>query len=59
MSVIALQIFVSFGLVALSLLLFAYSTRQRTHEHAKRLALLPLADDDAAAPKKPETQVQP
>lgn len=58
MNVIVLQVFVSFGLVALSLLLFAYSTRKRTHEHANRLALLPLADDTSPKPPQ-EPKVDP
>lgn len=53
MNVIVLQIFVSLGLVILSLVLFAFSFREKTHEHAQRLALLPLADDTT---RKPETQ---
>lgn len=45
MNVIPLQVFVSLGLVTLSLLLFVFSARQRNFEQAHRLALLPLADD--------------
>jgi len=45
MEAITLQIFVSFSLVALSLLLFAYSARQRDDEHADRLALLPIEEE--------------
>jgi hypothetical protein len=45
MNVIVLQVFVSLGLVSLSLILFGYSVAQRDHEHAKRLALFPLDDD--------------
>ncbi|MFO0551283.1 MAG: hypothetical protein U0271_23035 [Polyangiaceae bacterium] len=47
MDVIVLQIFVSLGLVVGSLLLFAFSTKQRDHEHNDRLALLPLDNDRA------------
>lgn len=47
MEVLVLQVFVSLMLVASSLLLFAVSTRQRDHEHADRLALLPLERDEA------------
>ena len=47
MEVLVLQVFVSLMLVAGSVLLFAYSMRQRDHEHADRLSLLPMADDTA------------
>ena len=42
MEVLILQVFVSLLLVGGSILLFAYSMRQRTHEHCDRLSLLPL-----------------
>lgn len=45
MEVIGLQIFVSLMLVLGSVLLFAYSAKQRDHEHGDRLALLPLEND--------------
>lgn len=45
MDVIYLQIFVSFLLVVGSLLMFAFSTRQRDTEHADRLSLLPMEDE--------------
>jgi hypothetical protein len=44
--VLTLQVFVSLMLVAGSILLFAFSMRHRDHEHADRLSLLPMADDD-------------
>ncbi len=47
MEVLSLQVFVSLGLVVSSLLLFAFTCRQKTFEHADRLALLPIEDDDA------------
>jgi hypothetical protein len=47
MEVLILQAFVSLMLVGGSLLLFGFSWRQRDHEHADRLALLPAEDDDA------------
>ena len=47
MDVLILQVFVSLMLVIGSLLLFLYSVRQRDHEHADRLALFPIALDDA------------
>ena len=49
MSVVVLQVFVSLMLVASSVLLFLVSVRQRDHEHADRLSLIPL-EDDAASP---------
>lgn len=47
MNVIVMQVFVSLVLVGASLLLFGISMRHRDHEHADRLSLLPMADDDA------------
>jgi hypothetical protein len=44
--VLALQVFVSLMLVVGSIVLFGKSMRNRDHEHADRLSLLPLADDD-------------
>ena len=46
MEVITLQVFVSLMLVGSSVLLFLYSMRKRDHEHADRLALLPMEDDE-------------
>ncbi len=45
MEVIFLQVFVSFGLVLGSILLFAFSARQRDVEHADRLALFPIEEE--------------
>jgi hypothetical protein len=45
--VVVLQVFVSLILVLGSLLLFAHSVKDRNHEHASRLSLLPLEGDDA------------
>jgi hypothetical protein len=45
--VLILQVFVSLVLVTGSLILFCQSIRRRDYEHADRLALLPVADDDA------------
>ena len=42
MEVLILQIFVSLLLVVGSLVLFGFSMRQRDHEHADRLSLLPI-----------------
>ena len=47
MEVLILQAFVSLLLVGGAVLLFVFSWRQRDHEHADRLALLPAEDDDA------------
>jgi hypothetical protein len=44
--VITLQVFVSLILVLGSVLLFAFTCRQRDFDHADRLALLPLEDDN-------------
>lgn len=46
MNVIVLQVFVSLMLVAGSVLLFITSIKNRDHEHADRLALFPLENDD-------------
>jgi hypothetical protein len=45
MEVVILQVFVSLLLVVGSVLLFAFTCRQRDFEHADRLALLPLDDE--------------
>lgn len=52
MEVIVLQVFVSLALVVGSLILFTFSVKQRDHEHAGRLALLPL-EEEVGAPNKP------
>ena len=54
MEVLILQVFVSLVLVAGSVVLFAFSMRQRDHEHADRLALFPMARDDAPPSKEPD-----
>ena len=46
MEVVTLQVFVSLMLVVGSMLLFAFTCRQRSFDHADRLALLPLEKDD-------------
>jgi hypothetical protein len=48
---VILQIFVSLALVVGSLLLFAFSVKQRDHEESHRLALFPLDADDGRAPE--------
>ncbi len=45
MEIVILQVFVSLLLVAGSVLLFAFTCRQRDFDHADRLALLPLEKD--------------
>lgn len=47
MNVLTLQVFVSLMLVAGSVAALVYSVRLADHEHADRLSLLPLDDDDA------------
>lgn len=46
MNVIPLLVFLSLALVCLSLVFFFYSVRQGDHEHADRLSLLPLEEDE-------------
>jgi hypothetical protein len=45
LEVVILQVFVSLMLVVGSVLLFAFTCRQRDFDHADRLALLPLEKD--------------
>lgn len=45
MSVIVLQVFVSLMLVVGSVVLFIWTVRSRTLDHADRLSLAPLEDD--------------
>ncbi len=45
MEIVTLQVFVSLMLVVGSVLLFAFTCRQRDFDHADRLALLPLEKD--------------
>jgi nitrogen fixation-related uncharacterized protein len=49
-SVIVLQVFVSLILVVGAVVLFVWTVRSRTLEHADRLSIAPLEDD---APPKP------
>ncbi|MEO8874918.1 MAG: cytochrome oxidase [Polyangiaceae bacterium] len=46
MEAITLQLFVSLILVVASLFLFAFTCRQHDFDHADRLALRPLDEDD-------------
>lgn len=50
MSVIVLQVFVSLMLVVGSVVLFIWTVRSRTLDHADRLSLAPL--DDEAPPQQ-------
>ena len=52
MSIVIMQVFVSLLLVGGSLVLFLHSVRQRDFDHADRLSLAPLEDDDRPNPKK-------
>jgi hypothetical protein len=45
MEIVIVQLLVSLGLVAGSLILYAVSVKQADAEHADRLSLLPLDDD--------------
>lgn len=56
MEVVILLVFVSFVLVIGAVVFFAWSVREGTHQHADRLALLPLEDDHGASarPGTPE-----
>lgn len=49
MNVLTLQVFVSLMLVALSVVMFVYSVRIKDHEHAERLALAPLDEDQSVS----------
>ncbi len=59
MNVLVLQVFVSLMLVAGSVLLFLVSARLRDHEHADRLSLLPLEDEEQSPEPKPQPEVTP
>lgn len=54
MEAIFLQVFVSFGLVLGSIVLFAISARQRDSEHAHRLALFPIEEETTRPHDSPE-----
>lgn len=55
MNVMILQVFVSLMLVLGSVVLFVFTVKSRTFEHADRLSLSPL-DEDEVAPATPSTQ---
>jgi len=46
MEILIMQVFVSLALVVGSVLLFLFTAKQRTFDHADRLALLPVTDDE-------------
>ena len=50
MSVIVLQVFVSLMLVVGSVVLFIWTVRSRTLDHADRLSLAPLEEDNPLKP---------
>lgn len=56
MNALYLTLFVSLGLVAGALLLFAAGWRQKDHDHADRLSLLPLEDDARARRAAPRVE---
>jgi hypothetical protein len=49
MSALTLTLFVSGGVVVLAIIAFFAAVVRRDHEHADRLAMLPLDDDAASA----------
>ena len=55
MEVVILLIFVSLVLVACAVAFFAWNVSTGSHDHAERLALLPLRDDrtSGGAPRSP------
>ncbi|MGO9834759.1 MAG: hypothetical protein ACLP1X_11120 [Polyangiaceae bacterium] len=59
MEVVILQVFISLFLVVGSLVLFAFTCRQRDFEHMDRLALLPLEDGTPIAPPAEVTENKP
>ncbi len=54
MDILILQVFVSLLLVVGSIVLFAFTCRQRSFEHSDRLALLPVEDDGEPLVKEPK-----
>lgn len=51
MDVLILTVFVSLMLVLAAVLFFGWNVRNRSHEHAERLVLLPL-QDEATTPRE-------
>lgn len=56
MSIVILQVFVSLMLVAGAVALFVWTVRNRTLDHADRLSLAPLEDDERVPTQHPETK---
>jgi nitrogen fixation-related uncharacterized protein len=50
-TVVPLLVLCSLLLAAIGVAMFVYSTRQGDHDHADRLSLLPLEDDEDTAAK--------
>jgi hypothetical protein len=59
MSVVPLMFFVSLVLVGFSVLFLLYSIKQRDHEHANRLSLAPLREDDGTVEHRPTSTDAP
>lgn len=51
MNVVGLLVFVSLMIVVGALLAFAWSVKEREQEHADRLSLLPLDDQNPTVPE--------
>lgn len=56
MSVVPLLVAFSLFLAASAVVLFIFSTRNRDHEHADRLSLLPLEEDEIPHPAAAPTE---
>jgi nitrogen fixation-related uncharacterized protein len=50
--ILIMQVFVSLLLVAGSVVLFLFTTKQRDFEHADRLALLPIDSEEESSNEK-------
>lgn len=53
MTIIVLQVFVSLVLVAGAIILLAYSVRLADYDHADRLSLLPMEEDESSSLARP------
>lgn len=58
MEVLILLVFVSLTLAASAVGFFAWLVRQRTFQHADRLALLAIEDDARPTPRKRASQAE-
>ena len=56
MNVLVLQVFVSLMLVAIMVVAFIWSVKNRDAEHADRLSLAPLEDELPAAVAQPDKE---